>query len=195
VTSPSKGFKSARDLAAAARAKPGAFNFASVGVGSASHLSAERFVFSAGLKAIHVPFKGGAEAMIEVLAGRIDFFFVAASAALANVRGGKLTALAVNGATRSAALPDVPTISEAGFSNAEYPLWFGLFLPARTPRDIVDRLHHETIAALKQPEIKDRLAALGVDPMELSPKEFDALVERGIAADDKLVKSLGLKSK
>jgi tripartite-type tricarboxylate transporter receptor subunit TctC len=188
VAPPSKGFK-------AAWSKPGTFNFASVGVGSASHLCAERFVFSAGLKAIHVPFKGGAEAMTEVMAGRIDFFFVAASAALANVREGKLTPLAVNGTTRSAALPDVPTISEAGLSNAEYPLWFGLFLPARTPREIIDRLHRETVAALKQPKVNDKLAALGVDPMELSSREFDALVERDIAADDNLVKALGLKSK
>ena len=131
--------------------------------------------------------------MTEVMTGRIDFFFVAASAALTNVREGKLTALAVNSTTRSVALPDVPTIKEAGFSDTEYPLWFGLFLPARTPREIVDRLHRETIAALKQPKIKDKLAALGVDPMELSPREFDALVERGIATDDKLVKALGLK--
>ena len=193
VVPPSKGFKTARELVAAAKLKPGSFNFASVGAGSASHLSAERFAFSAGLKAAHVPFKGGGEAMTEVMTGRIDFFFVAASAALTNVREGKLTALAVNGTTRSAALPDVPTIREAGFSDAEYPLWFGLFLPARTPREIVDRLHRETIAALKQPKVKDKLAALGVDPMELSPREFDALVERGIATDDKLVKALGLK--
>ena len=193
VAPPSKGFKTARELVAAAKFKPGSFNFASVGAGSASHLSAERFAFSAALKAAHVPFKGGGEAMTEVMTGRIDFFFVAASAALTNVREGKLTALAVNGATRSAALPDVPTIREAGFSDAEYPLWFGLFLPAKTPREIVDRLHRETIAALKQPKVKDKLAALGVEPMELSPREFDALVERGIATDDKLVKALGLK--
>lgn len=194
VAPPSKGFRSARDLVAAARSQPGTFNFASVGVGSASHLSAERFVSSAGLKATHVPFKGGAEAMTEVMAGRIDFFFVAASAALANVRQGKLTALAVNGAARSAALPNVPTIGEAGFSNAEYPLWFGLFLPARTPREIVDRLHREIVAALKQSKVKDKLAALGVDSMTLSSREFDALVERDIAADYQLVKALGLKS-
>ena len=133
--------------------------------------------------------------MTEVMAGRIDFFFVAASAALANVREGKLTALAVNGAARSAALPNVPTIGEAWFCNAEYPLWFGLFLPARTPREIVDRLHRETMAALKQSNRKDKLAALGVDPMALSSREFDALVERDIAADYQLVKALGLKSK
>lgn len=195
VAPPSKGFKTARDLVAAAHAKPGAFNFASVGVGSASHLSAERFAASAGLKAAHVPFKGGAEAMTEVMSGRIDFFFVAASAALANAREGKLTALAVNGTTRSAALPDVPTLAEAGFAKAESPLWFGLFLPARTQREIVDRLHRETITALKQPKVKEKLAALAVDPMELSPREFDALIERDMAIDDKLVQALGLKSK
>lgn len=133
--------------------------------------------------------------MTEIMAGRIDYFFVAASAALSNVREGKLTALAVNGAKRSAALPDVPTLAEAGFANAEYPLWLGLFLPAKTPREIVDRLHRETIAALKQPKVKDKLAALAVDPMELSPREFDALIQRDVAVDDKLVQVLGLKSK
>lgn len=195
VVPPSKGFKTVGDLVTAARATPGAFNFASVGVGSASHVSAERFNASAGVKATHVPFKGGAEAMTEIMAGRIDYFFIAASAALTNVREGKLTALAVNGAARSTALPDVPTLAEAGFANAEYPLWYGLFLPAKTPREIVDRLHRETISALKQPKVRDNLSALAVDPMELSPREFDALIERNVAVDDKLILELGLKSK
>lgn len=195
VVPPNKGFKKARDLVAAAKANPGALNFASVGVGSASHLSAERFAFSAGFKATHIPFKGGAEAMTEVMTGRIDFFFVAAGAALSNIRDGKLTALAVNSPSRSAALPDIPTIAQAGFANAEYPLWFGILLPAKTPREIVDRLYRETTNALQQPEVKARLAALGVDPMVMSPTEFTALVERDIAADDELVRSIGLKAK
>jgi tripartite-type tricarboxylate transporter receptor subunit TctC len=194
VVPPSSGIKTARDLVAAAKAKPGVLNFASVGVGSASHLSAERFAFSAGLKAVHVPFRGGAEAMTEVMAGRIDFFFVAAGAALSHVRDGKLTALAVNSAKRSNTLPNVPTIQEAGFDNAEYPLWFGVLVPVRTPRDIIDRLHRETSTALQRPMVKDKLAALGVDPMVLSPTEFDALVERDIATDAALVKALGLKA-
>jgi tripartite-type tricarboxylate transporter receptor subunit TctC len=194
VVPPSSGIKTARDLVAAAKAKPGALNFASVGIGSASHLSAERFAASAGVKAVHVPFRGGPEAMTEVMSGRIDFFFVAAGAALSHVRDGKLTALAVNSAKRSSTLPNVPTIRESGFDNADYPLWFGLFAPARTPRDIIDRLHRETSTALQRLVVKDKLAALGVDPMVLSPAEFDALVERDIANDAALVKAIGLKA-
>jgi tripartite-type tricarboxylate transporter receptor subunit TctC len=193
VVSPARGFKTAGDLVAAANAKPGAFNFSSPGVGTASHLSAERFLSSAGVQAVHVPFKGGAEAMTEVMAGRVDFFFVALGAALPHIRDGKLSALAVNGAARSAALPEVPTLREAGFTNAEYPTWFGLFLPAKTPREIVDKLHRETLKALREPTVRDRLAKLGVDPMLMTPAEMEAYVEKEIAINAGLVKALGLK--
>jgi tripartite-type tricarboxylate transporter receptor subunit TctC len=193
VVSPAKGFKTVGDLVAAAKAKPGTFNFSSVGVGTATHLSAERFRSSAGVGATHVPFKGGAEAMFEVMAGRVDFFFGPVGIVLPNVQGGKLTALVVNGAKRSAALPDVPTTLEAGFANAEYPIWFGLFLPAKTPRDIVDKLHRETLKALQAPKVRDKLATLGVDPMVMTPKEFDAHVEKEIAVNAALVKAIGIK--
>lgn len=195
VAPPEKGFKTVRDLVTAAIAKPGAFNFASVGVGSASHLSAERFRLSSGLQAVHVPFKGGPEAMTEVIAGRIDFFFVATGAALPQIQDGKLTALAVNGAKRSPALPAVPTMQEAGFNNAEYPTWFGLFLPAKTPRDIVDRLHRETLKALQEPKVRDKLATLGVEPMIMNSRDFDAHVDKEIAINAALVKAVGLKAK
>ena len=121
VVPPAKGWKTVGDLVAAAKAKPGALNFSSVGVGSATHFSAERFRRSAGVEAVHVPFKGGAEAMTEVIAGRIDFFFGPVGLVLPNVQEGKLIALAVNGAKRAAALPDVPTTLEAGFADAEFP--------------------------------------------------------------------------
>src|SRR5260370_24449041 len=130
VVSPAKGFKNIGDLVAAGKAKPGSLTFSSVGVGTATHLSAERFRASAGMEAVHVPFRGGPQAMSEVMAGRVDFFFGPAGLVLPHVREGKLVALAVNGAQRSAALPDVPTTGEAGFPNAEYPTWFGIFLPA-----------------------------------------------------------------
>ena len=152
VVSPAKGFKTVGDLVAAAKGRPGTFNFSSVGVGSATHLSAERFRSSAGINAVHVPFKGGAEAMSEVIAGRVDFFFGPPALVLPHVREGKLTALVVNGTSRTPALPDVPTTQEAGFKDAEYPIWYGLFVPAKTPRDIVDRLHSETVKALQAPE-------------------------------------------
>lgn len=195
VVPPDRGFKTTRDFVAAARAAPDAYNFASVGVGSASHLSAERFLKSAGIKAVHVPFKGGVEAMTEVMTGRIDFFFVAASAALELIRDGKLTALAVNGSQRSGVLPDVPTLAEAGFAGADSPLWYGLFAPAGTPRDVVERLHKATAAALRQPKVRDKLAALAVDPMDLTPQEFDALIARDVAADGQIADQLGLRAK
>ena len=193
VVQPDKGFKTVRDLVAAANAKPGAFNFSSPGVGSASHLSAERFRLSAGIAAVHVPFKGGAEMMTEVIAGRIDFAFLALGAALPLIRDGKLAALAVNSAARSSALPDVPTLRQAGFTEAEYPMWFGIFLPARAPRDIVDKLHRETLTALQEPKVKAKLAALGVDTMIMTPVEFDALVEMEIAINAALVNAIGLR--
>ena len=194
VVPPARGFKTAGEFVAAAKGRPGALNFSSVGIGSATHLSAERFRASAGVQAVHVPYKGGAEAMTEVIAGRIDFFFGPIALVLPQVKEGKLTALAVNGAKRSAALPEVPTTAEAGFANAEYPIWLGLFLPAKTPREIVDKLNRETLKAMQAPKVRERLATLGFDPMVLSPKEFDTHVEKEIAVNAALVKAIGLKS-
>ena len=193
VVPPDRPHKSARDLVDAAQARPRALNFSSPGIGSASHLSAERFGLSAKIAAVHVPFKGGVEAMTEVIAGRADFAFIALGAALPQVREGKLRALAVNGITRAAALPDVPTLAEAGFAEADYATWLGLFAPAKTPREIVARLHRETLKALQDPKVKERLATLGVEPLTLTPDEFDALVARDVALSAALVKSAGLK--
>ena len=194
VVPPARGWKTVGDLVAAAKAKPAAFNFSSVGVGSATHLSAERFRASAGLDAMHVPFKGGAEAMTEVIAGRLDFFFGPVPLVLPQIQAGKLTALAVNGAKRSATLPNVPTTSEAGFANAEYPIWLGMFLPAKTPREIVDKLNRETLKALQEPKVRDKLAALGFEPMVMTPAQFAAHVEKEIAVNAALVKAAGLKT-
>lgn len=193
VVSPAKGFKTAGDLVAAAKSKPGALNFASVGVGSATHLSAERFRSSAGISAVHIPFKGGGEAVSEVIAGRVDFFFGPPALVLQLVREGKLTALIVNGASRTAALPDVPTTQEAGFKDAEYPIWYGLFVPAKTPRDIVNKLHSETVKALQAPKVQERIAALFVDPMVMTPNDFDAFVQKEIDLNAALVKAAGIR--
>jgi tripartite-type tricarboxylate transporter receptor subunit TctC len=193
VVSPAKGFKTVGDLVAAAKSRPGALNFSSVGVGSATHMSAERFRSSAGINAVHVPFKGGAEAMSEVIAGRVDFFFGPPALVLPHVREGKLAALVVNGTSRTPALPDVPTTREAGFENAEYPIWYGLFVPAKTPRDIVNRLHGETVRALQAPKVRDRIAALFVDPMIMTPNEFDTYVQKEIDLNAALVKAAAIK--
>ena len=184
---------SVAELVAAAKVRPGAFNFSSVGIGSATHLSAERFMLSAGINAVHVPFKGGAEAMLEVIAGRVEFFFGPVALVLPQIREGKLRALAVNGSNRSTVLPDVPTLREAGIKDAEYPVWFGLFVPARTPSDIVNRLNRDTLNALQAPKTREKLAALGVDPLVMSPAEFAAHVEKEIALNATLVQQAGLK--
>jgi tripartite-type tricarboxylate transporter receptor subunit TctC len=131
--------------------------------------------------------------MAEVIAGRMDFFFAPISLVVSQVRDGTLTALAVNGAKRSAALPDVPNLSEAGFAKAEYPVWFGLFLPAKTPSNIVDKLHHETQKAVQTPKVQDKLSALGCEPMTMTPAEFGAHIENEIAINSVLVKTIGLK--
>lgn len=193
VVTPAKGYKTVSDFVAAAKARPGAFNFSSVGIGTATHLSAERFRLSAGVDATHIPFKGGAEALTEAMTGRVDFFFGPVAIILPHVRDGKLTALVVNGAKRSTALPEVPTTLEAGFSDAEYPIWFGLFLPAKTPRDIVDKLNRETLKALQAPKSRERLAALGLDAMVMTPGEFDAHVQKEVAVNAALVKAIGIK--
>ena len=193
VVSPARGFKTVGDLVAAAKSKPGTFNFSSVGIGSATHMSAERFRSSAEINAIHVPFKGGAEAMLEVIAGRLDFFFGPPALVLPHVRDGKLTALVVNGTRRTPALPDVPTTQEAGFTNAEYPIWYGLFVPAKTPRDIVNRLHSETVKALQEPKVRERIAALFADPLVMTPNEFEAYVQKEIDLNAALVKAAGIK--
>jgi tripartite-type tricarboxylate transporter receptor subunit TctC len=194
VVSPARAWSSVADLVAAAKARPGALNFSSVGVGSATHLSAERFVASAGIRAVHVPFKGGAEAMLEVIADRVDFFFGPVSLVLPHVREGKLRALAVNTASRSAVLPDVPTLREAGFKDSEYPIWLGLFVPAKTPADTVSKLNRETLKALEVPKVRDKLAGLGVDPMVMSPAEFAAYVDSEIALNAVLARKAGLEA-
>lgn len=194
VVSPTRGFRTAGDLVAAAKSRPGTFNFSSVGIGSATHLSAERFRSSAGLKAVHIPFKGGAEAMTEVMAGRVDFFFGPPALVLPHVREGKLLALAVNGASRTAALPDVPTTQEAGFRDAEYPIWYGLFVPAKTPRDVVTRLHSETNKALQSAKVRERIAKLFVDPLIMTPHDFDAYVQKEIDLNAALVKAAGIQA-
>lgn len=193
VVSRASGFKTVGDFVTAAKAKPDALNFGSAGVGTATYLSAMRFQSSAGVRAVHVPFKGGPEAMKEIIAGRLDFFFAPVGNALPLVKDGALTALVVNSAKRSAALPEVPTTGEAGFVGAEYPFWIGVFVPAKTPRSVVDKLHNEVARTLAKPEIRSKLDALGVDAMTMSSGEMDTFVRKQIAADAALAKAAEIK--
>ena len=189
VTAPAKGFKTLADLIAAAKARPGALNYASAGIGSASHFAAERLRVSAGIEAQHVTFRGANEALTEVVGGRVDFIYIPIAPALPLINDGKLVALAISAEKRAAELPDVPTSGEAGLANSAYPFWSGLFVPAKTPRDIIVRLHDETEKALQLAAVQERLAKLSVELMPMSLDQFEKFFRNDVAANVQLVKA------
>jgi tripartite-type tricarboxylate transporter receptor subunit TctC len=189
VVAPSKGFHSVNDLVAAAKASPGMMTYASAGVGSATHFAVERFRLSAGLEGVHVPFRGTPEAATEVMTGRVDFFFGPLASLLPLIRDGKLVALAVSTPKRAAALPDVPTTLEAGFANSDYTFWVAMFARAKTPDPIVEKLHDATRKTLASAGLQDKLAELGVDPMDMEPADLDTLVRTEIAINTPLVRA------
>jgi tripartite-type tricarboxylate transporter receptor subunit TctC len=193
VVSPEKGFKSAQELVAAAKAKAGAITFGTAGVGSSTHFTTERFRFSAGFDGVHVPFRGMPEVLTEVMTGRVDFCFSTIASALPFIRDGKLAALAVSTPKRSSYLPNVPTTLELGYANSDYTFWNGLFAPAKTPPDIVERLHRETLKAVATRAVVDKLSQQGIDPMPITPAEFDTLIRKEIAESIALVKAAGIK--
>jgi tripartite-type tricarboxylate transporter receptor subunit TctC len=193
VMSPSKGFKTIQEMVAAAKAKPGTFNYASVGVGSGTHLSAEKLKLGAGFDAVHIPFRGGPEALTEIIAGRVDFYFCPINTALPLIRNGQLVALVTNGTTRAPELPEVPTTLEAGYPNADFSIWIGMMAPAQTPRSIVDRLNAETIKAINVPATQQRLAKAGIAPLIMTPSEFDARIKAEIASNIAVAKAAGIK--
>ena len=193
VISPSKNIKSLQALLAAAKAKPGAMNFASAGQGSATHLNAEKFKMAAGIDALNIPFKGSAEAVTEVLAGRVDYYFSPIAPVIGQIKEGQLLALAVGSPRRASALPDVPTTAEAGVPGSEFNFWIGMMAPAKTPRDIVNRLNEEVVKALASPEVKERFAKLGADAWTMKPEQFDAYLKEEIRTNAVLVKAAGLQ--
>ena len=191
VISPAKGIKTLRELVEAA--KKGNMTFASAGVGSATHWAAERLRLAAGFKATHVPFKGGPEALTQVASGEVDFMSIGVTSGLPFIRSGRLIPLAVSTAKRSSILPDVPTNDEAGVPNSDYTFWNGMLAPAKTPADIVRRLHDETMKVLAQPGVADRLKPQGLEPMPLTPAQFDAVIAKEIETNKAIVKAAGLK--
>lgn len=194
VVSPSRGWKTVADLVAAARAKPGQLNFASAGMGSATHMNAEKFKLRAGIEAQHVPFKGTPEAISDVIGGRNDFFFAPLSSALPLIRDGKLQALAVSTAQRSPALPDVPTTVEAGVPGSDYTFWVAMIVPSATPAPVVRRLHEEAVKALASPEVKERLAKLGAEAFTMEPAAFNAYIRSEMDSAALIAKAANLKA-
>jgi tripartite-type tricarboxylate transporter receptor subunit TctC len=192
IVSPKK-YNSLRELVTAAKASPKAINYATVGYGAAAHLTAERLRLAAGFEAQQIPFRGAPEAVTEVLAERVDFFFSPTLTAIPLVREGKLNAVAVSSSKRAAALPNVPTTIEAGYPNSDYNFWVGMFVPVKTPRDIVEKLYQETRKALALKSVQDKLAALGGEPMAMTPAEWDKFLQAEIAMNAELVKAAGIK--
>jgi tripartite-type tricarboxylate transporter receptor subunit TctC len=193
VVAPSSGIKSVADLIAQAKAKPGQFNYGSAGTGSGTHMNAEKFKLATGIDAVHVPYKGTPEALTDTMAGRVTYFFSPISAALPQIRDGKLVPLAVSSAQRSSLLKDVPTLTESGLPGFDYNLWVGLFAPASLPPDLVDRIAKDVQRALASPEIRDRLANLGAEPMPMTPADFRAFVRAEVDTSAKIVKAAGIK--
>jgi tripartite-type tricarboxylate transporter receptor subunit TctC len=194
IVAPSKGYKSLAELVAAAKAKPGALNYASAGTGSATHMNSEKFRAAAGIDAVHVPMKGTPEAITEVIAGRVDWYFAPLVSAGPMIKDGKAVALAVGTSRRSALLPDVPTTVEAGVAGSDYTFWVGLFAPAKTPRDIVERLQQDVVRVMASSEMKERLATLGAEAWTLTPAAFDDYVKQELAANASIVQAAGIKA-
>jgi tripartite-type tricarboxylate transporter receptor subunit TctC len=195
VVNPSLGVKSVRDLVAMAKAKPGELTFSSGGVGSGTHFAAELFKSLAAIDVRHVPYRGIPEAMTEVVANRIDFTFSPLSSALPLIRTGQLVALAVAPATRVAALPDVPTLAEAGVTGYRWDSWFGLLAPAQTPSAIVNVLNREIVRVVDLPDVKKRWENLGAEAMPLTPEEFDKYLLEQSALVARLGKAANIQTK
>ena len=193
VSAASSSHKSVADLIAFAKARPGALNFGHAGIGSGTHLSTEKFISSAAISVTQVPFKGTPEVVTALLGGSVDCYWVPISAGMANIRSGKLRPLAVSSAKRSSQLSAVPTMGEAGVRDADSPLWFGVWAPAGTPAEVVNRISADVRRALMDPGVREKLASLGNDPMDMPPDEFARFVRSEIEDYARVVKAAGIK--
>ncbi len=193
VTAVSSEARTAKELIAAAKSKPGSLNFASAGSGSGTHFAGEMFVHAAGIDAVHVPYKGIPESLTDTIAGRVQFFMSPLSGAIPLVKGGKLRPLGVSCQKRVAAIPDVPTLAESALPGFRFDTWSGIIAPARTPRPVITRLHAEITRILAQPDIAQKMTALGVDPDPTTPAVFDKLIAEQVGLMAKLANRAGIK--
>jgi len=192
IVPPSLGVNSVKELVALLKAKPGQLNYATAGVGSGAHVNVEKFNVAAGVKALHVPLKGTPPILTETMAGRIQYAFVPAVSSMGLVKDGKVKPLAVSTGKRVAALPEVPTLGEAGFPEGESTFWLALLAPAKTPPAIVGQINAEVLRALQSAEVKERLVKLGTEPMLMTPAESDAFIRREHDELGKVMRDAGL---
>jgi tripartite-type tricarboxylate transporter receptor subunit TctC len=191
VVAPSKGMKTLKELIEKAKAKPGEINYGAAGIGTPPHLAMERFRLAAGFEGQLIPFKGAPEALTEVMTGRVDMYFCPITPALPLIRDGKVLALAVSSSKRASALPDVPTTVEAGVPDSDLDFWVGAFVPKKTPRDVVAKMHDQIAKAINNPATKAKLTMLGVEQMIMASDAFDAR----IAKEADLAKALAKAAK
>jgi tripartite-type tricarboxylate transporter receptor subunit TctC len=194
VVHPSLPPRNVKELIAFSKKHPGEINYGSSGVGTTVHLSAELFQYMAGVKWVHIPYKGGGPAIIELLAGHHVLYFGNVPSIIQHVRAGKLRPLAVTGAKRSVAVPDIPTVAESGIPGFQVTTWYGVSAPAKTPRAIVDKLNSEMVRALNSTDLRTRLTNDGADPVGNTPEQYTAFVENEIAKWAKVIKAAGIKS-
>jgi tripartite-type tricarboxylate transporter receptor subunit TctC len=193
VAHPSLPVKSLKDLVAFSKARPAQINFASAGMGTSPHLSMELLLTMTGLKMIHVPYKGSGQGVVDVLAGHVSLMTPSILTGLPYVKDGRLRALGVTSAKRAAGAPDIPTIAEAGVPGYEATQWFGMLAPAGTPAEIVNRLHKEVVRVLAIPEMRERFAADGAEPVGSTPEEFLAYIRSETAKWADVIKQAGIK--
>ena len=193
VVSPTVQASNVRELIALIKANPEKFSYGSSGVGSTQHLAGEAFNLAAGTKAVHVPYKGSAQALSDLVGGQIQLDFDTTSSAMAFIKGGRVKALAVMSPKRTPELPDVPTLAEAGLPGVEMTTWYGLFVTAGTPKPVIDRLYAETMKAVKDPEVAKKLVGLGGEPGNATQTEFAALVKSDYDRFGKLIKEANIK--
>ena len=183
-----------KEFIAVVKAKPGALNFGSGGAGTSNHLAGELFNLVAGTKLVHIPYKGVNLAMQDVLSGNVHLVFIGIPAAAPHIKAGKLRALALVARHRSPALPEVPTVAEAGLPDFEVTTWYGILAPAGTPRNIIDRLNGELVKIMHAPELREKLAATGTEPLTSTPDEFAAYVQKEIAKWGDVIRKAGVKA-
>ncbi|MSQ57977.1 MAG: tripartite tricarboxylate transporter substrate binding protein [Limnohabitans sp.] len=193
VTAKGGDFATLKALIDAAKAKPGNIPFASAGIGSSTHLVAEYFAQSAGLKMLHIPYKGSPEAIQDTISGRTSFYMAPINTVVGQMKEGKLTALGISTSKRAEVMPDVPSLSEQGLSNFNLSLWFGVWAPAGTPMAIVDKIHSQISAVMQIPEVKDQFGKLGITPSPMKPGEFSKFVRDEINTYQKIVKEADIQ--
>jgi tripartite-type tricarboxylate transporter receptor subunit TctC len=193
VVSPTLGAKSVKELISLARQKPGQLNFGSSGIGSGTHYGGELFNLAAGIKAVHVPYKGTPEVITDTISGRMHYAMSPLLAAVPHVRSGRLLAVGVTSSERLAMIPDVPTISEAALPGFEYQGWFGVLAPGRIPRALVEKLSTEIVRIIALPDIQERISRDGSTPKSSTPEAFDKLIREEIATRTKVFRAAGIK--